>query len=205
MVTRFPAVFLSASLRLVASIFAIAVAANAWGAGAHRLAHRHVGSAPGGDFTLQSPGGDVSLSDFRGKVVALYFGYTYCPDICPTTLAALAEALKSLPPEEQRQIQGIFVSFDPERDDAVRLKGYVEFFYPGLVGLTGSPEQIDRVAARYGVLHRPAEVQTAGGYVIDHSSVIYLVDRRGKLVRRLPHGTTGPSIARALHSIVAPH
>ena len=90
----------------------------------------------GGDFTLQSANGPVSLKDFRGKEVLVYFGYTYCPDICPTSLAATAEGLKQLTPEELARVAMIFVSVDPKRDTPARLKEYVTFFHSAIVGVT---------------------------------------------------------------------
>jgi protein SCO1/2 len=107
--------------------------------------------AVGGDFTLQSAAGPVSLKDYRGKLVLVYFGYTYCPDICPTSLAATAEGLKQLTPEEQARVAMIFISVDPKRDTPERLKEYAEFFHPAIVGVTGTAETIADVARRYGV------------------------------------------------------
>ena len=98
--------------------------------------------AAGGDFTLQSAAGPVSLKDYRGKLVLVYFGYTFCPDICPTSLAATAEGLKQLTPEELARVAMIFVSVDPKRDTPERLKEYAEFFHPAIVGVTGTPEAI---------------------------------------------------------------
>ena len=97
----------------------------------------------GGDFTLQSASGPVSLKDYRGKLVLVYFGYTFCPDICPTSLAATAEGLKQLSPEELARVAMIFVSVDPKRDTPERLKEYVEFFHPSIVGVTGSAEVVE--------------------------------------------------------------
>ena len=96
-------------------------------------------SAPtGGDFTLQSATGPVTLKDYRGKVVLLYFGYTYCPDICPTSLTATAQALGQLAPAELARVQTLFVSVDPERDTPARLKDYGAFFHPSIIGVTGT-------------------------------------------------------------------
>mgnify|MGYP000967679565 FL=1 len=114
----------------------------------------------GGDFTLQSADGPVSLGDFRGKVVLLYFGYTYCPDVCPTSLAATAEALKALNPDELARVAVILVSVDPKRDTPARLKEYAEFFHPAMVGVTGTPEEIAAVAKRYGVFYAEQKVAT---------------------------------------------
>jgi protein SCO1/2 len=168
----------------------------------HSLAHA-AGKATGGDFKLERSGKPVALADFRGKVVTLYFGYTYCPDACPTSLAALGAALEGLKPDEITQIQPIFITFDPARDDARRLDAYAAFFHPSMIGLTGSAREIDAVARRYGVLYEKKKVDTAGGYVIDHSSFIYVIDRQGRLVESVPHGTPPPGIQEALRRALA--
>ena len=92
----------------------------------------------GGDFSLDSADGRIATQNFRGQVVALYFGYTYCPDVCPTSLAALGSALEKLTPAELAQVQPLFISVDPERDSVARLKDYAVFFHPKLKGLTGT-------------------------------------------------------------------
>lgn len=116
-----------------------------------------------GDFTLQSAAGPVSLKDYRGKVVLIYFGYTYCPDVCPTSLAATAQGLALLKPEELAKVAMIFISVDPERDTPARLKDYAEFFHPSIVGVTGTPDKVADVAKRYGVFYARQKVDTAGG------------------------------------------
>src|SRR5574343_1567339 len=100
----------------------------------------------GGDFTLQSADGPVSLHDFRGKLVLLYFGYTFCPDICPTSLTATAAGLQQLTPEEARRVAMLFVSVDPKRDTPAHLKEYAAFFHPNITGATGTPEVIAGIA-----------------------------------------------------------
>lgn len=154
-------------------------------------------SAPaGGDFTLQSAGGPVALQDFRGKLVLVYFGYTYCPDICPTALAAIAEGLKLLTPEELARVAVIFISVDPERDTPARLKEYAEFFHPAIVGVTGSPEELAAIARRYGVFYARQPVETAGGgYVVDHTSDTYVVGADGKLDGKIAHATAPEQVA----------
>lgn len=154
-------------------------------------------SAPaGGDFTLQSAGGPVALQDFRGKLVLVYFGYTYCPDICPTALAATAEGLKLLTPEELARVAVIFISVDPERDTPARLKEYAEFFHPAIVGVTGSPEELAAIARRYGVFYARQPVETAGGgYVVDHTSDTYIVGVDGKLDGKIAHATPPDQVA----------
>ncbi|PKO48682.1 MAG: SCO family protein [Betaproteobacteria bacterium HGW-Betaproteobacteria-4] len=146
--------------------------------------------AAGGDFSLQSASGPVALHDYRGKLVLVYFGYTYCPDICPTSLAATAEGLKQLTPEELAKVAMIFVSVDPKRDTPERLKEYVEFFHPAIVGVTGTPENIAEIAKRYGVFYAEQKVETAGdGYVVDHSADTFVVAADGQLVAKMAHAT----------------
>lgn len=142
-----------------------------------------------GDFTLQSAEGPVSLKDYRGKLVLLYFGYTYCPDICPTSLAATAEALRRLTPEELTRVVTIFVSVDPERDTPARLKEYVEFFHPGLLGVTGTPENLADIAFRYGAAFSRQKPDAAGGYVIDHTADTYIIGADGQLLNKFAHAT----------------
>ncbi len=155
--------------------------------------------AAGGDFTLQSASGPVSLSDYRGKVVLVYFGYTYCPDICPTSLAATSEGLKQLTPDELAKVAMIFVSVDPKRDTPARLKEYVEFFHPAIVGVTGTAEQIAEIAKRYGVFYAEQKVDTAGdGYVVDHSADTYVIGPDGQLVGKIAHATPPDEVVSAL-------
>lgn len=143
----------------------------------------------GGDFTLDGPTGPVSLHDLAGKLVLLQFGYTYCPDICPTSLTILAQGLGRLTPQELARVQPIFVSVDPERDTVARLAEYTAFFHPGILGLTGPTARLQEVAGRYGAVFVRQENASAGGYVIDHTALTYLVDAQGRLVASLPHAT----------------
>lgn len=155
--------------------------------------------AAGGDFTLQSARGEVSLKDYRGKLVLLYFGYTFCPDICPTSLAATSEGLKQLKPEELAQVAMIFVSVDPKRDTPDRLKEYVEFFHPAIVGVTGTTESIAEIAKRYGVFYAEQKVETAGGgYVVDHSADTFIVAPDGQLVGKMAHATPPDQVVVAI-------
>lgn len=153
----------------------------------------------GGDFTLQSAGGPVSLHDYRGKLVLLYFGYTFCPDICPTSLAATSEGLKQLSAAEQARVAMIFVSVDPRRDTPERLKEYVEFFHPSLVGVTGQPDEIAAIAKRYGVFYAEQKVETAGGgYVVDHSADTLVVGADGRVVGKIAHATPPDQVVAVL-------
>lgn len=144
----------------------------------------------GGDFTLQSGVGPVSLSDFRGKVVAIYFGYMSCPDICPTSLWNLSEAVKMLSPEQAARVQGLFISVDPDRDSPHALGLFVKGFYESFIGLTDSVEIVGKIARQYSVVYEKVPLaDSAMGYVIDHSSVIYLIDANGVLQYHIPHNT----------------
>ena len=157
------------------------------------------GMPPGGDFTVQTTQGPLSLHDYRGKLVLVYFGYTYCPDICPTSLAATAEGLRKLTPEELARVAMIFVSVDPKRDTPQRLKEYAEFFHPAIVGATATPEVIAEVAKRYGVFYAEQKVETAGdGYVVDHSADTYIVAQDGQLVGKIAHATPPDQVVLAI-------
>jgi len=166
---------------------------------AHAGHHEHaVEKTGGGDFTLTGIAGPVGLKDFRGKVVAIYFGYTHCMDACPLDLGKLGHALKSMKPEEVEQIQPIFISVDPARDDAKILANYSASFHPKLIGITGSESEIATVAKSYGVSYEKGPVNAAGNYDIEHPSDIFLVNKEGKLLRNLPKGANPAKIAAAL-------
>lgn len=157
----------------------------------------------GGDFTLQSASGPVALKDFRGKAVLVYFGYTYCPDICPTALSATAAGLNLLTAGELAEVAVIFISVDPQRDTPARLKEYAEFFHPAIVGVTDSAEVIADVARRYGVFYAQQKVETAGdGYVVDHSSETYVLGRDGRLLGKLPHGAAPELVVAEIRKVL---
>lgn len=157
----------------------------------------------GGDFTLQSADGPVSLADQRGKVVILYFGYTFCPDVCPTSLSALAQALSTLTPEELARVKPYFISVDPDRDTMDVLKVYAPFFHPAIVGISGSNEQVAQVARMYGARYMKQKPDADGLYSVDHSAFIYVVAPDGKLVASLPHGSLPTQIAEAIRAQLA--
>lgn len=150
------------------------------------------GVPQGGDFVLVSSRGPISLKDMRGKVVLLFFGYTYCPDICPTSLAAVAQALSGLSPSEQRRVQALFVSVDPGRDTPERLAEYAAFFHPGILGLTGSAAQIAEVAGRYGAAYKAQPPDRDGRYAVDHSAFVYLIGPDGRIAATLAYPVAAP-------------
>lgn len=173
---------------------------------ARMVADVPLAAAPsGGDFSLDGPKGPVALHDFAGKLVLLQFGYTYCPDICPTSLTILAQALGGLTPAEQAQIQPLFVSVDPERDTVARLKEYTGFFHPSIVGLTGPATRLKEIAGRYGAMFVRQENASAGGYVIDHTALTYLIDRNGRLVASLPHATPAEQLQAEIRKQLSTH
>jgi protein SCO1/2 len=155
---------------------------------------------PGGDFTLQGKQGRVSLSDFRGKIVVMYFGYLTCADICPTSMSLIAGALRQLSPAERNRIAGIFITVDPERDNAQTTANYASQFDSSFTGLSGDLPAIREVAARYGAQFKKVPVRSAMGYAVDHSSATCIIDANGRLVRVLKHGTGTRDILEALRA-----
>ena len=157
----------------------------------------------GGDFVLQSAKGPVSLADYRGKTVVLYFGYAYCPDVCPTSLGLLSLALRKLTPAELENIQVMFISVDPERDTVDNLKTYAEAFHPNMIGITGSAKEIAAVAKHYGVMYAKVEMpNSALGYSVDHSSRYYVVGKDGAVKKFIEHGTSPEEIVKSLRSVM---
>ena len=157
----------------------------------------------GGNFTVEIQNKDLSLKDLRGKVVVLYFGYTQCPDICPTSLALLTQALSEMSEDELAGMQSIFVSVDPDRDNVTRLQEYAAYFHPNIIGATAEKEIIDKVVKQYGAAYRVVESDSAAGYLVDHSSYTYLIDKQGKLRKTLEHGTSPDIILKELRSLLA--
>ena len=143
---------------------------------------------------LTSVDGPVRLTDFEGKVVVVYFGYTFCPDVCPATLSKLAESLRLLG-DKADDVQVVMVSVDPARDTPEALAEYVTHFDPSFIGLTGEPDVVNRVATLYGVVYEKAEGTEGSGYTIDHTSTVILVDKEGYLKLVLPFEGSAEQIA----------
>lgn len=152
----------------------------------------------GAPFTLTSHQGEVSLSDFEGQLALVYFGYTWCPDICPTSMIFMAKAINYLPENLQNQLQPIFISVDPERDSPARLADYVNFFEAGILGLTGEKDYLAKLAKQYGAFYRYVEIDSAMGYAVDHTSDFYLVNSSGELLATLPHSISGEELQAVL-------
>jgi protein SCO1/2 len=148
-----------------------------------------VSSHLGGDFKIPSTGGEFNLVDYRNKVVILYFGYRFCPDICPTTLSTLAGIYKELTPLQQNLVQVVFISVDNERDTITNLKQYVEFFHKDFIGATDVKNNIVKLTNIYGVKYKkfyPNEKEKTH-YSVDHSAEAFIIGKDGKIKDIIPH------------------
>jgi cytochrome oxidase Cu insertion factor (SCO1/SenC/PrrC family) len=147
------------------------------------------GPAIGGPFTLvDQDGKTVSDRDFRNRYMLVFFGYTYCPDVCPTTLSTVAGVMDKLGPNFAKKVVPIFITVDPERDKPAVLKTYVEAFGHGIQGLSGTPEQIAKVAKDFKVYAAKVKGDTPDSYSVDHSAIIYLMGPDGRFVAHFTHG-----------------
>jgi protein SCO1/2 len=157
----------------------------------------------GGPFTLEDGGGKVVTDrDFRGAYMLVYFGYTFCPDVCPTTLTAVADAVERLGPDAGK-LRPVFITVDPKRDTPPVVAKYAAAFGPGIIGLTGTPEQIAQVAKAYRVYY--AEHRTGSGpndYSMDHSSVLYLMGPQGDFIAPLRADQSGEEMASELRKLI---
>lgn len=145
-----------------------------------------------------------SLLDFQGRVVVVFFGYTSCPDICPTMLARLAEVMRTLGPASQH-VQVLFVTLDPGRDSAERLKEFVPWFYPSFLGLRGDEAQTKAVTEEFRVFSARKNVDSDLGYVLDHSSGAYAFDPAGRLRLYIKDGTSVEDIAADIDQLLGGH
>ncbi len=123
----------------------------------------------------------VCLSDLKGKVVLMFFGYTHCPDVCPAALTVLKKAYDMLPENKRQMVQVIFVSVDPQRDTPEVSQKYASYFDKNFIGLTGSEEELKKVTKDYMAFYRKVEEQSKAGYLVDHTAYIYLIDQKGIL------------------------
>ena len=157
----------------------------------------------GGPFTLTDQNGrKVSEKDFLGKYMLVFFGYTYCPDVCPTELQVMSAALDSLGAKAD-VVQPVFISVDPERDTPEVLKQYVGNFHPRLMGLTGTPEEIASVAKTYRVFFGRVENSGSDTYLMDHSTIMYLMDPQGKFLKHFSYSTDAAALAKALAEAIS--
>ena len=155
------------------------------------------------DFTVNTIDGKVSKDSFKGKTLAIYFGYTYCPDVCPTSLSSLAQALNELPKEQTKDMVGLFISVDPDRDTLKNLKEYSAYFHPSFIGGTSTKENIDDITSRYKSYYKKIELEnSAMGYSVSHTSFIYLFDKDGKFKARVDHFSDPAKIKETLKEVL---
>lgn len=192
---------------MLSRLFAVVLSAWLLGCGGGEPPVQFKGSdITGADFgkrlaLTDHNGRAVTLADFRGKLVVLFFGYTHCPDVCPTTLQDMAQALKRLEPAVAERVQVLFVSVDPERDTPDTLKAYVPYFHPGFLGLYGTPQQVETAAREFKVVYRKHVEPGATGYLVDHSAGSYVIDGAGRLRLYLPFAHPPAEIAHDLATL----
>ena len=160
-----------------------------------------------GDFELLYQNEAFKLSQLQGQPVILYFGYTFCPDVCPVGLSVIRDVLTSS--DDFSNVRALFVSLDPERDSAARIEEYTSFFHANILGLYGNLAEITAVSSAYGTFFRknsptsPSDTHGAlPNYTVDHSAYYYLIDTQGKLVRVLDHSTKSEEISDLLHKLL---
>ena len=158
----------------------------------------------GGDFTLRSAEGSLSLKDLRGSVVLLFFGYTSCPNVCPISLATISNVFSQMSPDELKRTKALFISLDPEKDNLEILKQYTNYFHPNIVGLTEDIKVLTIVAEQYGVKYKKTLVPNSTlGYVISHSDDIIVIGLDGNPQKSFPHDTnTVPLLAQIKQLLV---
>ncbi|WP_374569379.1 SCO family protein [Ideonella sp.] len=157
---------------------------------------------PAPEFSLQgSDGAELKLARYRGKLVLLVFGFTNCPEVCPTTLATLAETRKALG-ADAAAVQVVYVTVDPERDDVTRIRQYLGAFDASFIGGTSSPDTLAAMRKRYGVAAEKV-ARPGGGYGMSHSSSVYLIDREGRLRAMMPYGHEAKDFVHDLKLLLA--
>ena len=144
-----------------------------------------------------------TLADFKGKVTVVFFGYTQCPDVCPTTMAELAQVKKTLGPDGER-VQGVFVTVDPDRDTPAVLKSYMASFDPSFIALRGTADQTAAAAKEFKVFYAKVPGTTEGSYTVDHTAGSYILDAEGKIRLFVRYGSGAPALAADLKALLAP-
>lgn len=156
----------------------------------------------GGDFVLQSAAGPVDTRALRGNVLLVYFGYVNCPDICPVSMAAGAAALNTLTPAERAKTRIIMISVDPERDTPTKLKEYVAYFHPAMIGAVGTSAETAAIAKSFGVGYQRQPTRPDGGYAVDHSSQTFVIGPDGKLMELLPLGVATDKVVATVRKLL---
>ncbi|WP_324076699.1 MAG: SCO family protein [Erythrobacter sp.] len=189
-------------ITLLLAAAAAALTLSACGSGAPAAEPPLAGAAIGGDFALTgSKGETVRWADFAGKYRVVYFGYAFCPDICPTDMQRVAQGLKVLKgqdPDKAAKIQPIFITIDPERDSREVVGEFAAAFSPDIIGLTGTPDQIAATAKAFKVFYAKGEAVPGGGYLVDHSNIVYLFGPAGEPLATLPVDQGADAVAAEL-------
>jgi protein SCO1/2 len=156
---------------------------------------------PAPEFTLDSDHGPVKLADFQGRYILLYFGYSYCPDVCPSTLSDMKRVVNAVDPESAL-LQGIYVSVDPRRDTPGRMGEFSRFYHPSFIGLSGSMEVISQTASAYDIVFRYNDAESTTNYTVDHTSRITVIDPQGRVRLHWEHGTTSDEMISDLRQLM---
>ena len=192
-----------AILRRCVALLLIAVLAACGAGGPAFQASDISGSSFGRDFELKDPQGRTrTLADFRGKAVVLFFGYTQCPDVCPTTLTTMGEVMRRLGPEADR-VQVLFVTVDPERDTQALLANYVPAFDARFLGLRGSLDETAAVAKDFRTFYQKSGDTSGPNYTIDHAAGTYIFDPQGRVRLYVKHGETAENITADIRVLLA--
>ena len=187
---------------LIAVVLLVGMRLVQWGGGQLRQSTDAQAEAPvtiGGSFALQDADGKaVTDQDYRGKLMLVYFGYTFCPDVCPTELGLVAKALDALTPEQREKIVPLFITVDPERDTPQVLKTYTAAFHPLIVGLTGTVEQVEQAKQAYHIYAAKVPGSDEKSYSMDHSSILYLMGPDGAYMAHFARNATLDQIVEEL-------
>jgi cytochrome oxidase Cu insertion factor (SCO1/SenC/PrrC family) len=158
-------------------------------------------AAIGGPFSLVNQDNQpVTEQAYQGKLMLVYFGFTYCPEICPTDLMLMTNVMKSLTPEEASQVVPVFITVDPERDTVEKMKQYLSSFDPSIQGLTGSREQVDGAIKAYRVYAKKVQEEGMTDYTMDHSAYLYLMSRDGKYIMHFQHNEKPDVVAEGIRA-----
>jgi len=193
-----PPAFIYGIIGLVVAVLIFGTGAFIW------LSQGGTASFVGGPFTLvDGTGKTVTDRDFRGKYMLVYFGYTFCPDVCPLSLSNMVHAIALLEPEQAKRVAPVFITVDPERDTVQQMAQYAPLIGPRLIALTGSADQIKQAAKAYRVYYSKVENGDSGNYLMDHSAFIYLMGPDGRYRRHFGHDAAPDKIVEALREELA--
>lgn len=198
-------VIIAAIIALSAAAFWVSYQTGELGPQTSQVLQGSAGPKIGGPFELIDHNGvKVTDQSFDGRHLLVFFGYTFCPDICPVTLAVIATALDELGPDADK-VMPLFITADPARDTAEVLNAYVSSFHPSIVGLTGSEEQIDSAAKAFGVYRARSSVDTGDpdNYLVDHTSITYLMTPENAYAAHFSHGASSEDIAAGIRRILS--